>query len=99
MLRYLARRIPLMFVTLFVIATVTWFLMQLLPGSPFNDDKLSDKARAQLEAKYGLDEPLLVQYGTYMANLAQGDLGDSYHYNGTPVLDIILHRLPVSAFL
>ncbi len=99
MLRYFAKRIVLMFVVLLVIATATWFLMQLLPGSPFNDEKLSDEARAQLEAKYGLNKPLLVQYVKYMANLAQGDMGDSYYYNGTPVLDIILDRLPVSAFL
>jgi oligopeptide transport system permease protein len=99
MLRYLVKRTFFGFVALFVIVTATWFLMQLLPGSPFNDDKLSAEAKAQLEAKYGLDKPLLVQYGKYMTNLARGDLGNSYYYNGTPVLDIILKRLPVSAFL
>ena len=99
MLRFIARRVVLMFVALFIIATATWFLMQFLPGSPFNDEKLSPEARAQLEAKYGLDDPLLVQYGRYMANLAQGDLGDSFYYSNQPVLDIILSRVPVSAFL
>jgi oligopeptide transport system permease protein len=99
MLRYLARRIALMFVALFVICTTTFFLMQFLPGSPFNDEKLPGERRAQLEAKYGLDEPLIVQYATYMGNLARGDLGDSFYYEGRPVLEIILDRLPVSAFL
>jgi oligopeptide transport system permease protein len=99
MLRYLARRIALMFVALFVICTTTFFLMQFLPGSPFNDEKLSGERRAQLEAKYGLDEPLIVQYTIYMGNLARGDLGDSFYYEGRPVLEIILDRLPVSAFL
>lgn len=99
MLRFIARRVILMFVALFIIATATWLLMQFLPGSPFNDEKLSPEARAQLEAKYGLDDPLPVQYVRYMTNLAQGDLGDSFYYSNQPVLDIILNRFPVSAFL
>ena len=99
MLRYLARRLVLMFVTLVMICTVTFFLMQLLPGSPFNDEKLSNEARAQLEAKYGLDEPLMIQYATYMTNLARGDLGNSFFFEGRPVLEIILTRLPISVFL
>jgi oligopeptide transport system permease protein len=89
----------LMFVALFIICTATFFLMQLLPGSPFNDEKLSDEARAQLEAKYGLDKPLGAQYATYVSNLAQGDLGNSFYFEGRPVLEIILARLPISAFL
>ena len=93
------RRFVLMFVTLVMICTVTFFLMQLLPGSPFNDEKLSNEARAQLEAKYGLDEPLVVQYATYMSNLARGDLGNSFFFEGRSVLEIILTRLPISAFL
>ena len=99
MLRFIARRVVLMFVALFIIATATWFLMQFLPGSPFNDSKLSAESRERLEAKYGLDDPLPVQYVRYMTNLAQGDLGDSFYYSNQPVLDIILNRLPVSAFL
>jgi oligopeptide transport system permease protein len=99
MLRYLARRIVLMFVALVVICTATFLLMQLLPGSPFNDEKLSNEARAQLEAKYGLDKPLVVQYATYMSNLARGDLGNSFYFEGRPVLKIVLTRLPISAFL
>ena len=99
MLRYLVRRVVLMFVALAVICTATFFLMHLLPGSPFNDEKLSNEARAQLEAKYGLDEPLTVQYATYMSNLARGDLGNSFYFKGRPVLEIILTRLPISAFL
>ncbi len=99
MLRYLARRIVLMFVALVIICTATFFLMRLLPGSPFNDEKLSNHTRAQLEAKYGLDKPLGVQYATYVSNLARGDLGNSFYFEGRPVLEIILARLPISAFL
>ena len=98
-MRYLARRIVLMFVALVIICTATFFLMRLLPGSPFNDEKLSNEARAQLEAKYGLDKPLGVQYATYVSNLARGDLGNSFYFEGRPVLEIILARLPISAFL
>lgn len=99
MLRYVARRLIYMFIALFIIITVTWFISKLLPGTPFADEKLSEEARAQLFAKYGLDEPLLVQYGKYMLNVAQGDLGNSYYFQGRPVTEIILARLPVSAFL
>ena len=99
MLRYTFKRLLNAFVILFIIATAPWLLMQLLPGSPFNDEKLTDEARAQMEAKYGLDDPLLVQYVTYMAHMARGDFGNSYYYQGKPVMDIIMERLPVSAFL
>jgi len=98
-LGYVAKRLVYISVALFVIATATWFLMRLLPGSPFNDQKLPEETRAQLEAKYGLDKPVLVQYGSYMLNLARGDLGNSYYYEGRPVLEILLDRLPVSAFV
>src|SRR5919199_1112353 len=99
MLRYLVRRIVLMFAALAIICTATFFLMHLLPGSPFNDEKLSNETRAQLEAKYGREEPLVVQYATYMSNLARGDLGTSFYFEGRPVLEIILTRLPISVFL
>jgi oligopeptide transport system permease protein len=99
MLGYVIRRLAYMFVTLFVIVTLTWFMSQLLPGTPFADEKLSEETRAQLFAKYGLDEPPLVQYGKYMLNVAQGDLGNSYYFQGRPVAQIIMARLPVSAFV
>src|SRR3712207_9051645 len=99
MLRYVARRVFYMFAALFVIISVTFFISKLLPGTPFADQKLSEQTRAQLFEKYGLDEPWLVQYGKYMLNVAQGDLGNSYYFQGRPVTAIILARLPVSAFV
>jgi oligopeptide transport system permease protein len=100
MLRYILKRLVNAFVVLFIIATVTWFLMQLLPGSPIqNAEKLTNEQEAQIEAYYNLDKPLLVQYALYMADMARGDLGNSYQYGGTPVTSIIMQRLPVSAFL
>ena len=99
MLRYVATRVAYMFVALFIIISVTWFISQLLPGTPFADQKLTPESRAQLFDKYGLDEPWPVQYGKYMLNVAQGDLGNSYYFQSKPVTEIILARLPVSAFI
>jgi oligopeptide transport system permease protein len=88
-----------MLVTLFIIASVTFFISKLLPGTPFADDKLTPQIRAQLFEKYGLDEPVYVQYVKYMLNLAQGDLGNSFYFESRPVLQMILERAPVSAFV
>ena len=99
MLRYVAKRVVYMFAALFIIISVTWFISQLLPGTPFADQKLTPETRAQLFDKYGLDEPWPVQYGKYMLNVAQGDLGNSYYFQSKPVTEIILARLPVSAFI
>lgn len=99
MLRFTLRRLVNAAVILFIIITVTWFLLQGLPGSPFNDPKLTAEAKAALDAKYGLDDPLLVQYLRYMGNVLQGDLGTSFQLNGRSVTEIIGNRLPVSAFI
>jgi oligopeptide transport system permease protein len=99
MIRYVARRAVYMLITLFVIASVTFFISKLLPGTPFADDKLTPQIRQQLFEKYGLDEPVYVQYVTYMANVAQGDLGNSFYFESRPVSQIILERLPISMFI
>jgi oligopeptide transport system permease protein len=99
MLRYVGKRLVLMVMTLFVIISVTFFISKLLPGTPFADDKLTPQIRAQLYETYGLDEPVYVQYAKYMLNVAQGDLGNSFYFEGRPVLQMILERAPVSAFV
>jgi len=100
MLKYMLKRLVNAFVVLFIIATATWFLMQLLPGSPIqNAEKLTDEQEAQVGEQYNLDKPLPVQYGLYMVGLAHGDLGDSYQFGGKPVTEILMQRFPVSAFL
>jgi oligopeptide transport system permease protein len=99
MVRYLARRVVYMLVALFIIASVTFFISKALPGTPFADDKLTPQIRAQLFEKYGLDEPLYVQYGKYMFNVAQGDLGNSFYFESRPVSQMILERLPISMFV
>jgi oligopeptide transport system permease protein len=99
MTRYVARRVAYMLIALFVIASITFFISKMLPGTPFADDKLTPQIRAQLFAKYGLDEPLPVQYGKYMLNVAQGDLGNSFYFENRPVMQMILQGLPVSMFI
>jgi len=99
MLRYVARRLVIMFLTLFVIITVTFFISKMLPGTPFADDKLTPQSREILYEKYGLDEPLIVQYAKYMFQVAQGNLGNSFYFESRPVTQIILEQAPVSAFI
>ena len=70
MTKYIIRRVVYMFITLFLIATATFFLMKALPGSPISSaSKLSPSQLAIVEAKYGLDEPIPVQYAKYMLKL------------------------------
>jgi oligopeptide transport system permease protein len=99
MIRYVARRLVYMLVALFIITSVTFFISKLLPGTPFADDKLTPQIRQQLYEKYGLDEPVTVQYVKYMANVARGDLGNSFYFESRPVSQMILQRLPVSMFI
>ncbi|QGH35627.1 ABC transporter permease subunit [Gracilibacillus salitolerans] len=101
MVKYIFQRIIYMVITLFIIATATFFLMKLLPGSPFNDlgGKMTEAQEQLLMEKYGLDEPVPVQYAKYMAGMVQGDLGVSFQYDNRSVTDIILSRLGPSAHL
>ncbi|MFC4386852.1 oligopeptide ABC transporter permease [Gracilibacillus marinus] len=101
MRKYLFQRIIYMLITLFIIVTATFFLMKMMPGSPFNNlgGKMTDEQRVLLEAKYGLDQPLPVQYFKYMTGMVQGDFGVSFQYNNRPVTDIILDRIGPSAHL
>jgi oligopeptide transport system permease protein len=99
MIRFVARRLVYMLIALFIIVSVTFFISKLLPGTPFADDKLTPQIRQQLFEKYGLDEPVTVQYAKYMANVAQGDLGNSFYFESRPVSLMILQRLPVSMFI
>jgi oligopeptide transport system permease protein len=100
MLKYILKRLVNAVVVLFIITTATWFLMQLLPGSPIqNFEKLAPDQRAQVEEQYHLDDPLPVQYAAYMTGLLRGDLGNSYLYGGSSVTSIMMERLPVSLFL
>ena len=92
--RYIIKRMLLAFVSLFAIITITYFLMNLMPGDPFMSEKASEENRAILIAKYGLDQPVYVQYGKYLTNLLHGDMGTSYVLQkGRAVKDIIFRIL------
>lgn len=98
MLKYIVKRIALAIVTIWAVATLTFFLMNMVPGGPFLSEKaISPQATAALEAKYGLDKPLGEQYITYITSAAHGDLGDSLKQRGRTVAGIIATKFPVSA--
>ena len=97
MKKYALRRIITSLFTLLVILGVLFLLMQLMPGSPFNDEKLNDDQRMALYAKYGLDQPLFTQFFRYVKNMLQGDFGVSYNISkNTPISQLIQTRLPIS---
>lgn len=99
MARYIIKRTIAAILTLFVAATLTFFIMNAVPGDPFMSERApSEEIRMQMRAKYGLDKPLVVQYFNYMKNLVKGDLGVSYvQSKNRPVADIIRTAFPVSA--
>ncbi|MBR3005507.1 MAG: ABC transporter permease [Erysipelotrichaceae bacterium] len=97
MKKYIFRRVMISIATLLVIVLVLFLLMDLMPGTPFNDEKLSEAQIAMLYAKYGLDKPLLVRFFLYMKNMLSGDLGVSYAINKNfPISEMIKGRLGIS---
>lgn len=94
---YFLRRLLGVVPTLFIVITVTFFLVRLAPGGPFDQEQaLTPEVRANLEAAYGLDQPVLVQYGRYLAGLVRGDFGPSFKYRDFTVTELIAQGLPVS---
>lgn len=92
--KYIGKRIIYMLVTLFLIASITFFLMQALPGTPYsNQDKLSEEQILIMNEKYGLNKPILIQYGVYIFGLLRGDMGVSFQFNNTPVTDLLSSRV------
>lgn len=97
MKKYILKRILTSLFTLLAILLVLFILMKLMPGSPFNDEKLTDDMRAALYAKYGLDQPVIVQFFKYVTGMLRGDLGVSYNISkNTPISQLIQTRLPIS---
>lgn len=100
MKNYVLKRLVTSVFTLLAILLVLFVLMQLMPGSPFNDEKLNDSQREALYAKYGLDDPIVIQFGRYVGNMLHGDLGVSYKISkNTPISQMLQTRLPVSLFI
>ena len=100
MKKYLLRRIIMSIITLWAIVTITFVLMHAVPGNPFaKEGKMPVTVYENLQKKYGLDKPLIEQYGIYLKNLLKGDFGDSMKSRVETVNDMIGRGFPVSAYL
>jgi ABC-type dipeptide/oligopeptide/nickel transport system permease component len=99
-LGYILKRLLQGAITVWFIATATFVAMHAVPGDPLRGERLANaQIRANLEARYGLDKPLVTQYGVYLANMLRGDFGLSYTQQNRRVNDIIREHFPVSATL
>ena len=100
MRQFLLRRLAATFVSLYVIVTVTFFLMKAVPGDPFTQERaVPEEIRKAMYAHYKLDQPWYVQYGNYLVSIVTWDLGPSFKYQGRTVNQIIDQGFPVSAQL
>lgn len=99
-IKYIAVRLVYMFLTLFIITSVTFFLMNSLPGTPYsNQEKLTEKQVEVLNERYGLSDPLPVRYVTYLSNVVKGDFGISLQFSDQPVSKLIRSRIGPSVQL
>jgi len=98
MLRYILKRLFSMLITLFIVITIVFFLVRMVPGDPLASmaRNLPEQVKANFYAKYGLDKPLVTQYFLYMKGLLRGDFGDSLVYIGRPIKTIISDAIPPS---
>lgn len=100
MWKYVAKRLGMMLVAMFLITLLTFTFMHSVPGGPFTSDrKVSEEVEAALNAKYNLDAPLYEQFFDYLGGVLHGDFGPSYKYTGKSVNDFIANGFPVSAKL
>lgn len=90
MSKYILKRILIALATLIVIIFVLFLMLDKMPGSPFNDEKLTETQRALLYAKYGLDQPFIVRFGLYLKNMLRGDLGVSYVLNKNQSVSVLV---------
>ncbi len=99
MLKYIVKRLLLGLVTLFALMTITFFLMHMIPGSPFAGEMqgVPAEVKEQIMKAYQLDQPIIVQYGTYLKNFFSGNLGNSMARKGLPITTIISNGLPYTA--
>ena len=94
---YIVKRVLTAAATLFAIVLALFLMLELMPGSPFNDEKLSPEQVAVLREKYGLDGPVLIRFARYVGRMMTGDLGVSYNIQkNVPVTEMIRARLPIS---
>lgn len=97
MRKYIFRRTLSSLLTLFVVITLTFFMMRAIPGGPFTDEKaIPSFVLEKMMSRYGLNDPLYIQYGRYLLNVLRLDLGPSYRYEGMSVNELIAGSFPVS---
>ncbi len=99
MTKYLLKRVAILVATLWVVVTLSFFLMQVMPGTPYNSPRLTDEMIAMMNKQYGLDKPLWQQYFKYLFDILRGDFGTSYQSINQPVSRLISQRLGVSVHL
>ncbi|MBQ7156040.1 MAG: ABC transporter permease [Synergistaceae bacterium] len=100
MRRYIFRRVVSSLLTLFVVITLTFFMMHMIPGGPFTDEKaIPSFVLEKMNDRYGLNDPLHTQYFRYLFNVLHMDLGPSYRYEGLSVNELIAQNFPVSAMV
>jgi oligopeptide transport system permease protein len=98
--KYVIRRLAWMLLVLFLVALITFLLMHLVPGGPWDREKtLAPQIIENLNKKYGLDKPLVEQFGSYIWNALHGDLGLSYMYQDRGVTQILMQGFPITATL
>ncbi|GAW64510.1 oligopeptide transport system permease [Ligilactobacillus acidipiscis DSM 15836] len=100
MKKYLLKRVLYMALTLFLVATITFFLMKLMPGTPYsNQEKMTPQQIKIMNQQYGLDKPIWLQYVIYIFGMLHGDLGTSFQFSNQPVSYLISSRIGASAQL
>ena len=97
MVKYIGKRLLSSIITIWAVVTIVFFLVRMMPGGPFDGEKITPEMKAQLNEKYGLDKPVGEQYELYMKNLLKGDFGKSTKYKGREVLTTIQKSFPNSA--
>ncbi len=97
MLQVILKRVAIAIPVILVVASLTFFLVRMAPGGPFDAEKVvPPQVMKNLNAVYNLDAPLIIQYKDYMFNLVQGDFGPSFRYPGRSVTEMIFTGLPVT---
>ncbi|NLC97194.1 MAG: ABC transporter permease [Erysipelotrichaceae bacterium] len=100
MLNYILKRFLLALFTIWIVITITFFIMHAVPGGPFLSEKAaSPETTAALQAKYGLDKPILEQYFNYLSGVIKFDFGPSLKYKGITVTELIVTGFKTSAFI
>lgn len=96
--QYMIKKILFSLLTLFIVITLVWFMLRAIPGGPFTREKpLPVATRERLEDAYGLNDPIIVQYFTYLKNLLQGDLGPSFRKPQYSVNELLITGIPQTA--